>query len=155
MEIFWIKTKVILSLVAGIVLAFLLPLVPFLVMVLVLVVTDFLTGIRAAKARKEEINSGGMKRTIEKISLYFAAIILSEGMSQVFFDGVQITYVVATYIALTEFKSNIENISDVTGTDIWRKIVSKIGFGKWLDDKAEEVLPKKDEDKKGEIAKDN
>lgn len=143
MEIVWIKTKAFLALVGGIVVAFLIPLIPFLGMVFVLVFVDFLTGIRAAKARKELITSGGMKRTIEKITLYFAAIMLSEGMSKVFFAGAPITYVVATYIALTEFKSNIENISTVTGIDLWKKIVSKIGLEKWLGGKAEEVLPEK------------
>lgn len=145
MELVWIKTKAVLALVGGIIVAFLIPLIPFLGMVFVLVFVDLLTGIRAARKRKEDITSGGMKRTIEKITLYFAAIMLSEGMSQVFFAGAPITYVVATYIALTEFKSNIENISTVTGIDLWKKIVSKIGLGRWLGDKAENVLPKEAE----------
>jgi hypothetical protein len=138
MEIFWINAKIVAALVFGIVLAFLLPLVPFLGMVFVLVAVDLITGVRAAKARKETITSGGLKRTIEKICLYFAAIILSEGMVQVFFPGLPLTYVVAAYIALTEFKSNIENISDVTGVDLWKRIVSKIGLHKLLNDKAKE-----------------
>lgn len=138
MEIFWIKTKALSALIFGLVVAFLLPLVPFLGMVFVLVAVDLFTGVRAAKARKEEITSGGLKRTIEKIALYFAAIMLSEGMVQVFFPAVPLTFIVAAYIALTEFKSNIENISDVTGVDLWKRIISKIGLHKLLNDKAKE-----------------
>ena len=149
------KAKAAASLFLGAALAFVVPLIPFLLMIFALVALDFFTGVRAAKARKEAITSGGMKRTIEKTSLYFAAILLSEGMVQVFFPSLPVTYIVATYIALTEFKSNIENIGTATGTDIWKSILSKIGLFKMIRTKAATATkekaveaPKGDDDKK-------
>lgn len=147
MEAIWIKSKAVFSLFFGLVFGFLLPLLPFLGMVCALVATDFFTGVRAAKKRGEKITSGGMKRTVEKTVLYFAAIILSEGMVQVFFPGVPLTYVVSTYIALTEFKSNIENISSATGVDLWKRIIEKVGLYRFLYKKAAEA---KTDGKEGE-----
>lgn len=87
---------------------------------------DFATGVRAAKARKEKIRSRGFFRTVEKIVLYFLAILLSEGMKEVFNLPIPITYMVSGIIALTEFQSNLENISDITGTQLWPSIKDKI-----------------------------
>lgn len=112
------------------IMSFIVPLTPFLAFTVVLVLCDLYTGTRAARHRGEQINSRGLKRTIEKISLYFIAILLSNGMEAVFFllKGwhTELTFVVSSIIALTEFKSNIENISAYTGAQIWPSIVDKM-----------------------------
>jgi len=97
------------------------PLVPFLGLVMALVVADFITGVMAAKERGETITSRGFRRSVEKITLYFIAILAAEGMEKVF--GIPyVTYLVTLLIARTEFKSNIENVEQVTGTPIWKDI---------------------------------
>ena len=94
---------------------------PFLVLLLVLVVADLYTGINAAKHRKEDIESWGLRRTVQKFVLYAMAVLLARGMEYVF--GLpQVVYVVAFYICVTEFLSNLENIGEVTGTNITGEI---------------------------------
>lgn len=102
--------------------SFLVPTAPFLGIVLFLVFADFITGIRAAVKRGERLSSKGFRRTVEKILLYFIAILASEGMRQVFMPSVPVAYMTALAIAVTEFKSNIENVEQVTGVQIWATI---------------------------------
>ncbi len=102
------------------------PLTPLLIGVGVLVFADLYTGRSAARTRGEEIRSHGYKRSVSKCTQYFLAIILGRIMEVVFLPMIPVTAITAGYIALTEFKSNIENISTVTGIDIWRAIVDRL-----------------------------
>lgn len=110
--------------------SFIMPVAHFLVFTIVLVVTDFITGVQAARARKEKLRSRGFARSIQKITLYFIAILLARGMDEVFFNpkgmNFDATWVVAAFIAMTEFKSNLENINQVTNTDIWGNIAGRL-----------------------------
>lgn len=108
--------------VAGWAASFLVPTGPFLGIVIFLVFSDFVTGVRSAIKRGEKLSSKGFRRTVEKLLLYFIAILASEGMRRVFMPGVPVTYMTALAIAVTEFKSNIENIETVTGVQIWSSI---------------------------------
>jgi phage-related holin len=103
--------------------AYVAPAWPFIVLVMALVITDLYTGTKAAKARGEKITSRGLKRTVEKIVLYFAAIMLSKGMGDVFSLPIDFTYITAFTISLAEIKSNFENIHTVTGVNIWQSII--------------------------------
>lgn len=109
---------------------FFLPIGHYLIITVVLVLVDFGTGVAAARHRKEELRSRGFARTILKIGLYSAAVLLSHGMDLVFFapQGLSfgLVWIVAALIGLTEFKSNLENIATVTGLDIWSVIASRI-----------------------------
>lgn len=98
--------------------SFMSPLWPFLIFTVCLVVADFYTGVRAAMKRGDKITSRGFFRLVEKILMYYIAILASEGMHHVFGLPSQLSYVTAFAIALTEFKSNIENIETVTGVSV-------------------------------------
>lgn len=103
--------------------AFVIPIAPFLVFVVILVFADLYTGLRAAKHKGNKIHSKGLKRTIEKIVLYYVAILLSEGMEHVFFEHyIPLTYTTTFAICLVEFKSNIENIEIITKVNVWNSI---------------------------------
>jgi phage-related holin len=90
-----------------------------------LVCADLMTGVFAARKRGEQIQSRKMARSVSKIIFYFIAIILSRLMEVVFFPQIPIANITAGYIALIEFKSNIENIGTITGIDIWKAIINK------------------------------
>lgn len=111
------------SAVLGWMAAFAAPVQPFMILVLVLVVVDVITGIWAARRNGERITSKEMGRTVPKVVLYPVAILLSEAMVHTFFAGTPVvsslTYMVALFICTIEFQSNIENIGKLTGTDIW------------------------------------
>ena len=98
---------------------FLAPLWPFIVVILFLVLSDVFTGIRAAKKRKETIRSKGLTRTVEKLALFFIAILSAEAIKQVFIPFAPVTHIAAGAIALAEFKSIIENVEEVTGVKVW------------------------------------
>lgn len=108
------------------------PISTYLIVMISLVFTDLFTGIAAAKKRSETIRSKGLRETIKKISYYFLAILLSRIFEIGFFEGkwiqehVPLTYVVAAFICSIEFQSNIENIGELTGINIWAKVKEKL-----------------------------
>lgn len=97
----------------------------FLIFTFVLVLCDMYSGIRKAQHNGEQVNSKGFRRSILKITLFFMAILLSKGMTTVYDLAFNLDYVVSGLIALSEFKSNLENISVITGIDFWSKLVAK------------------------------
>jgi len=113
---FWLGAS---SMISGWMLSFLAPVWPFLILIFFLTITDLYTGTEAAKKRGEKINSRGLRRSVQKITLYAEAVLLTEGCRIVFMPGVNITYIAAFTVCLTELKSNLENISTVTGTNVW------------------------------------
>lgn len=126
----WVKKTI--AAIGFYVISFIAPLKWYLIAVGLLTMCDLYTGIRAGKKRGEKIKSFGLRRSVDKIVLYFIAILLSELMMRAFFqsmlpDGtptsISITFVTASFIALVELKSNLENISEVTGLDIWKKLI--------------------------------
>ncbi len=92
----------------------------------VLILADVVTGCRAAKLRGEEIRSNRLARTVSKIIFYSIAIILSRVMEVAFMDWMPVAQITAGYIAIVEFKSNMENIGSITGVDVWKHIMTKI-----------------------------
>lgn len=91
----------------------------------VLVFADVFTGIRAAMKRGERIHSKGMSRTVGKMLYYTIAIVLSRVMELAFIPWLPIAQLTSGYIAVVEFKSNMENISQVTGIDVWNHLKDK------------------------------
>lgn len=102
------------------------PINPLLFTVIVLTASDTITGIIASRKRGDKIDSRKMERTISKMVLFSIAICISHLMEIRFFDWLPVTNIVAGYIAVTEFKSNMENISSYAGIDIWKTFLEKI-----------------------------
>ena len=92
----------------------------------VLIFADVFTGCKAAKVRGEEIRSNRMARTISKIIFYSVAIILSRVMEVAFMPWLPVAQLTAGYIAVVEFKSNMENIATITGVNIWKHLMRKM-----------------------------
>lgn len=105
---------------------FVFPLWQFLLLTIVLVLTDLYTGTLAAKHRGETIHSKGLRRSVTKITLYFIAILISRAMQNVFGVPFDLAYIASALVAITEFKSNLENIHTVTGVDFWANFADKI-----------------------------
>lgn len=92
----------------------------------VLIFADVITGIKAAKKRGERIHSRKMSTTINKMIFYALAVILSRVMEVSFMPWLPIAQLTAGYIAVVEFKSNMENIAEITGIDIWNFLKDKL-----------------------------
>jgi hypothetical protein len=93
-----------------------------------LVAADMVVGIWKALKLKQRIRSRRMSDTITKLLLYQIAI-MSGFLIETFIisELIPITKLVATVIAVIEFKSIIESIESVTGKDLWSRIKTIIG----------------------------
>jgi hypothetical protein len=114
------------SLALGFLLSYIAPVQSFLIAVAVLVCADVVTGVWASHKSGEAITSRRASRTVSKLVGYPLAILLSHLMATTFFANVPVldgvTYAVALFIAAVEFKSNLENISAITGIDLWAQV---------------------------------
>ena len=93
-----------------------------------LVAADMVVGIWKALKLKQRIRSRRMSDTITKLLLYQIAI-MSGFLIESFIiaELIPITKLVATVIAVIEFKSIVESIESVTGKDLWSKIKAIVG----------------------------
>lgn len=106
----WVKA-IIISL-----LAIFAPIKALFVITSTLIVIDTITGIIAAKARKEKITSRSFGRIIVKLLLYNLFIIAAFLIEQFILENaIQLTRIGVAIIALTEFFSIMENIESSTG----------------------------------------
>lgn len=118
--------EVLLKLLMAIVLVFA-PIKATLLTVIILVGIDLVSGLWAAKARREKITSGGLKRTIVKIMVYELVVLLAFLVQQ-YLTGpyVPLVNILAGYIGITELKSVLENIEDISGMDIIKILINKV-----------------------------
>lgn len=105
-----------------------LPIKATLITVMVLTMADLVAGLIAARKRKEAITSSGLKRTIIKILAYEVVVMLGY-LTELYMTGglVPIVKVLAGLIGITELKSVIENLQDITGVPLMKLLVDKLG----------------------------
>jgi uncharacterized membrane protein len=106
------------SICCGVLFSFFLPIKHFLIFTIFVVFADTVTGILAAKKRKEPITSKGLYRTSQKILTYFCGIMIFHGASVTFGLPFQIVYSVSFLISFTELYSISENIKVITGVNL-------------------------------------
>ena len=109
---------VLFSICCGVLFIFFLPIKHFLIFTIFVVFADTVTGILAAKKRKEPITSKGLYRTSQKILTYFCGIMIFHGASITFGLPSQIVYSVSFLISFTELYSVSENIKSITGVNL-------------------------------------
>jgi len=114
--------------------AFFTPITSMLIGVGIFAMADTFTGMWAAKKRGDKIHSRAMGRTITKIIMYSIAIILAHVLQVIFMSWMPIANITAGYIALVEFRSNMENIGEITNIDIWNYLKDKIEIFKPKED---------------------
>jgi len=93
-----------------------------------LVGADLVVGVWKALKTGQRIRSRRMSDTVTKLLLYQLAI-MSGFLIETFIisELIPVTKLIATVIAIIEFKSIIESIEAVTGKDLWSKIKTIIG----------------------------
>ena len=93
-----------------------------------LVGADMAVGIWKAIKLRIKIRSRRMSDSITKMLLYQLAIVSGFLIETYIIEGlIPITKLIATVVAVIEFKSIIESIEAVTGKDLWRNIKTLIG----------------------------
>ena len=110
--------KITYAICCGYIFSFFVPIKGFLIFTIFVVFADMGTGILAAKKEQQKINSRGLYRTIEKIIVYFCAILIFEGARNTFSLPFNITYMAAFLIATVELYSISENIKRITGVNL-------------------------------------
>lgn len=109
----------------GVVLA---PIKMALIVALGLCVIDLILGILAARKRKDPIVSYGIRRTIQKIFVYEAAIICAFLVEQYLMGpDLMVLKLVTTLIGLAELKSVLENLNELSDGSLLKSILDKLG----------------------------
>ena len=104
------------------------PIKPMLIACGVLILADTITGMFAARKRKEPIQSAEMRRSITKLVVYQIAIISAFVLEKYMLgDLVPVSKIVAGVIGMVEFKSILENVSTIAGQDILALVINKLG----------------------------
>jgi len=96
---------------------FLIPIAWYLVFTLALVLADLYTGWKASNMK---FISRGIRRTIDKVVMYYLAILLAHAFDLIYIadGGLIVSFAVSSVIASTEILSVFENIQRHTGTGL-------------------------------------
>lgn len=104
------------------------PIKPLAIACGVLVIGDMITGMWAAYKRKEKLNSAEMRRSVSKMLIYQIAIITGFVLEKwIMQDAVPVSRIVSGVIGMVEFKSILENASIITGQDLLKLVLEKLG----------------------------
>ena len=94
----------------------------------ILIFSDLISGILAAIKKGQKISSAGMRRTITKVAVYNAAIMLGFLTETYMLDGfLPLSKIVSGLISVVEFKSILENLDVVNGNPIFKSLIEKLG----------------------------
>lgn len=85
------------------------PLVEHYTVIMILMLFDLATGLRASKVTGIKITSNRMKRTLTKFIIYSTALIIGLIVTQTY--GIPVLYAISFYLASVEIKSISENMS--------------------------------------------
>ncbi len=95
---------------------------------LTLILCDLITGIMAARKRGDKILSSGFQRTIVKLLVYEFAIALGYiAQHYLMLDTIPVANIVGSYVGLTELTSAYENINEISGGQLLKDIIAKLG----------------------------
>lgn len=92
-----------------------------------MVAADFITGVWAAKHRKEPITSAGFKQTLIKTMIYLICIICGFFTEQYLtLNLIPLTKIISGFIGLTEMKSLLENLDEISGDGLLKLLIDTI-----------------------------
>lgn len=104
------------------------PIHAIIVTVGVVILTDLITGILAARKRDERISSSALRRTISKIFVYETAILVGFLIETYLIGGlIPISKLAALLIGSVEAVSIFENLNTISGNNIFKSILDKLG----------------------------
>lgn len=108
-------------------LAFVAPVGVLLAAAVVLTLIDLVTGILAARRRRQKIRSSGLRRTVSKLVVYQGAI-LAGYMVEILMGGtLPVSKLVAACIAVVEGKSVLENCDTISGSPVFGAVIDRLG----------------------------
>ena len=106
----------------------------------VLIFSDLITGILVARKKKKKITSAGLRRTVTKVAIYNAAIMLGFLTEVYMLDGFfPISKIAAGLISVVEIKSVLENLDILNSSSIFKSLISTLGSINDTDEDEENV----------------
>lgn len=145
--------KTSLSAVFGIVLAFLMPIIPLMLTVGAAIAIDTICGIMKAKKLKDKITSRKMSKLISKLVLYQSAVVLFFCIEKFILSDIIglftsipliLTKLVTTTLLFIEATSINENYQTITGISIWKKFKDLLARAKEIKEDVGEIVDKKE-----------
>ncbi len=113
---------------AGVVFSVLAPIHTTMLVVCLIIMGDFFTGICAAYKTKTPITSARMRDSITKLFFYNVAIISCYGLEQFLIgDAFPAVKLCAGLIGSTEVLSILENINIITDSKVFDSLIAKLG----------------------------
>lgn len=90
----------------------------------VLVFSDLVLGLWAARKRKEAITSAKLRQTISKLVVFEICLMLAFIVEVYLLGGLfPISKLAASYIGMIEFQSIVENLNDINGSPVFIKLI--------------------------------
>jgi Bacteriophage holin family len=107
------------------------PIKASLVAVGVLTFLDLVLGVCAARKRGESITSSGLKKTVVKLLAYETTVMLGFLVEQYLTgDLMPVVKILGGMIGITELKSVLENLEELTGIPLLQLLIQKLtSFG--------------------------
>jgi hypothetical protein len=103
------------------------PIKATLIAVMVLTMVDLASGLIAARKRGEAITSTGLKRTLIKIAVYEIVVLLGFITEQYLTgDLLPVVKILAGLVGITELKSVLENLEEITGMPLLKMFIQKL-----------------------------
>jgi hypothetical protein len=94
----------------------------------ILIFTDLIIGVLAARKKGEKITSAGLRRTVTKIFVYNVAVALGFLIEKYMLDGfIPVSKIASGLISVVEFTSILENLNTINGSPIFAKLIEKLG----------------------------
>lgn len=93
----------------------------------VMIFVDLVTGVWAAKKRGEIITSAGLRRTITKMLVYEATIMLAFLAEHYMSDILPFVKMASAMVSVVELKSIYENLNSISGLDLLKSLIDKLG----------------------------
>jgi fumarate reductase subunit D len=92
-----------------------------------LIVLDLITGVMAARKRGEKITSGRLRDSLSKLVIYEVAICAAFVAEHYISDMLPFVKIASSMISLVELTSVYENLNDISGKDILKSLIVKLG----------------------------
>jgi phage-related holin len=95
--------------------------------IVVLTLVDLVSGVVAAIKRKESLTSSGFKRTVIKLLVYLSVACLGYVVETFLTGGlVPLSKIMTGLVGVTELKSILENLEDITGLPLLKMLIDKL-----------------------------
>lgn len=92
-----------------------------------LITVDLITGILAARKRGEAITSSKLRRTLSKMCIFEAVILLAFLLEKYLMDGVlPMAKIASAYVGIVEYKSILENLNQLNGESLLSGLIKKL-----------------------------